>query len=101
MPHVISAMSQSSQRLHATNATSQRCRRDRSGIAEIAAMLHLSHAITAMSHLLHATNATSQRSQTLKSMTVRVLENTPGMRSGTESLQLIDIIFFSFFIKKK
>jgi hypothetical protein len=34
----------------------------------------------------HAIAATLQRSQTFMSMTVRVLENTSGTRSGTESL---------------
>jgi hypothetical protein len=82
MPHVISAMSQLLQRSHATNATSMQCRRDCSDVAEIAAMSHLLHAITAMSHLSHATNATSQRLQTLKSTTVRVLENTPEREAG-------------------
>jgi hypothetical protein len=83
MPHAISVMLQFLQRLHATNATLLRCCRDCSDVLEIAAMLHLLHVIAVMLHLPHATNA---HPQTFKSTTVQVLENTPGTRSGTESL---------------
>jgi hypothetical protein len=60
---------------------------------------------------LHAIAATSQRLQTFMSTTVRVLENTPGTRSGTESLPEVFLhdnfkqidyhYFFAFLIKKK
>jgi hypothetical protein len=63
-------MSQLLQRSHATNATSLQCCRDRSDVAVVAAMLHLSHEIAAMLHLLHAIAATLQRLQTLEAMTV-------------------------------
>ena len=60
--------------------------RDCCDVAEISVMLHLSHTIAAMLHLSHLIAATLQRLQNIRSTTVWILENTPGTRSGTESL---------------
>jgi hypothetical protein len=80
----------------------------------IFAMLQRLHAISAMSLRLHAIAcnvAAISVKKNLMSTTVRVLENTPGTRSGTESLpevflhnnceQIYIIIYLPFSKKKK